>query len=62
MKEELGMCYYCGRTGRKKNLARIIINDEKFESFHCPRCLPDVERNIRGLDWYQKHTVDYPYK
>ncbi|MFC0188249.1 hypothetical protein ACFFJY_08135 [Fictibacillus aquaticus] len=68
-KEELADCDYCLRTGRRKNLARLIVGYDvhmgrNVERFYCPQCLRIVEAEIKELPWVQEYgyTVDYPFK
>ena len=45
--ETLGICDYCEREGRARNLTQIIF-DENNVSYYCPRCLPLIADAVKG--------------
>ncbi|WP_408008282.1 hypothetical protein ACJROX_27030 [Pseudalkalibacillus sp. A8] len=53
-KEELDQCDKCMRRGRAKNLKKLpkdIDNNQQMK--YCPRCYPEMEKEIRKLWWNQ---------
>lgn len=64
MSENLGTCNYCLRTGRKKNLAKVVWLTNKDTDYFCPHCLPGVIEDMRKTPWVQKdgYTISYPFR
>lgn len=62
--EELGSCHYCGRTGRKRNLAKVIWLVNNNWNVYCPDCLQMVINSAMELEWNRKHgyRIEYPWR
>jgi hypothetical protein len=63
MTEELGICDFCLRKGRKKNLAKVTWLTNMDVDYFCPYCLPTVVKDMEKTPWVKKdgYLKEYPF-
>lgn len=53
------MCIYCGKQFPKDELKPVKNDDNpKLNRVYCPRCLPEVEENIKTLPWVKNNMME----
>lgn len=53
------MCTYCGKKFSKEVLRPLKDDDNpKLNRVYCPRCLPEVEDNVKSLPWVKNNRME----
>lgn len=53
------MCTYCGKKFSKEELMPLKDDDNpKLKRVYCPRCLPEVEDNVKSLPWVKNNRME----